>query len=258
VINLHYDKTQVDDFRELLANYPDKELPAITRSTVPLLAYWKSYNDRVPNLLGKLFATAVPSANLHFELTIPSAKIGSTKKLNRPSQTDLMIFANNLAVAIEAKWTEPRYPVVAEWLGPKPTSNKLTVIDHWLAMISRHTGTQLDREAFTEIVYQAIHRAASACHQKADQVALVYQVFGKADAPNDTYVADLQNFYSKIGQPRNFRFYLLRCDLEPSQHFRRIQKMVTKRGHARAQIIREALRESELFRFQTEELIEVE
>lgn len=145
-MTLRYDKRIADDFAALLALYPDDELPKITRSTVPLLAYWRTFCERVPSYLSQLGVEQSASVSLHFELTVPSAVISTTGRPNRPSHTDLMIFTDNLAVAIEGKWMEPRYETVRDWRGIEQTENKLGVIDHWLSMIGERIGMSLSRD----------------------------------------------------------------------------------------------------------------
>ena len=37
------------------------------------------------------------------------------KGVGKPSQTDLMLFVNGTCIAVEAKYTEPRYDTVKKW-----------------------------------------------------------------------------------------------------------------------------------------------
>lgn len=62
-------------------------------------------------------------ADLHLEHEVP-AQGGRGKS----SYTDLMILAGDVTVAIEGRFTGPRYDSVGAWLGRAPTTNRVTYL----------------------------------------------------------------------------------------------------------------------------------
>jgi len=98
----------------------DKSLPfygaddskSPTRSTVPLFSLLKHGGEIWTSIAAEL--TDEPDsmeAYLEFQVRSPSGK-------GKPSHADLMLLTRGHAVAIEAKWTEPRYKTVSKWLLP--------------------------------------------------------------------------------------------------------------------------------------------
>ena len=55
----------------------------------------------------------------------------------KASFTDLMITASSAAVAIEAKFTEPRGETVHKWLRDPPETNRTDVLEGWLDLIGK-------------------------------------------------------------------------------------------------------------------------
>jgi hypothetical protein len=156
-----------------------------------------------------------------------------------------------------AKYCSPRYDLLTKWLGVTPSDNKLGVIDHWLGLIGQKTGTRLKRDDFHSVVYQMIHRAASACHKEAKEVALVYQCFGASDDAFDSYENDLRYFHRQLGHPETFQFYLHRCIVEVTDNFNIIRDRLAKHVTNRAEVIRAAILDEELFRFSKDEIIQI-
>jgi hypothetical protein len=60
---------------------------------------------------------------MSFEYQVPP-----NRGRGKASHSDLMIGWDRAAAAIEAKWTEPEYELVSEWLGAKPTRNRKEVL----------------------------------------------------------------------------------------------------------------------------------
>ena len=79
---------------------------------------------------------------MHFEHEVPVQR-GRRKS----SFTDLMIFGDDVAVAIEAKFTEPRYESVGTWLGGAPTANRVDVVEGWLCAIEAAAEKSIPRDA---------------------------------------------------------------------------------------------------------------
>ena len=107
--HLFFDETEVDGIDSLLAEFGAGAFASPYRSTIPLVALVK---DELP--LFKAIAVACGSAvdfSTHFEY-----KVAASKGVGNPSQTDAMVLSPGSALAIEAKWTEPRYETVAKRL----------------------------------------------------------------------------------------------------------------------------------------------
>lgn len=157
----------------LVAKYPSDEFNSPERSTVPSLAFWRDSERRVAEL-GSGLGLAVPAeCSIEFEYKVrPPAGRG------KESHTDVMLWWGTTCIAIEAKYTEPRYQVVADWLceGSHPENRKQVLVG-WCGLIADVTGRKCDQESLSEVTYQMIHRVASVCSRPEKQRHVVYQVF---------------------------------------------------------------------------------
>jgi hypothetical protein len=154
---LYFNDLPVSGFDELVGFYRRTEFESPWRSTVPLLALIR---DGWPTLQRLLVACGMQeNTRLHVEW-----QVKPTKGKGKASHTDVMAKGNGATLAIEFKWTEPRYKTVAEWLGKDGGSvNKRAVLEGWLDLLRPHAKKDLRAEAFSGVVYQMLHRAASAC-----------------------------------------------------------------------------------------------
>src|SRR5690348_8836983 len=110
--DLFFDLQPATSVDGLIGALPTGALASPRRSTVPLLDYWRSPEARIVDLYRRVGILEPPvEARLHFEYAVP-VRAGRGK----PSFTDLMIVSTGAAVAIEAKFTEPRYESVGAWL----------------------------------------------------------------------------------------------------------------------------------------------
>lgn len=137
-----------------------------------------------------------------------------------------MLLTDNQAVAVEAKYTEPPYQTVAEWLGSPPSSNKQQVLEGWLKLIESATGIQLTVGCVGNCTYQMIHRTASACFPTGKTMrSVVYQYFDLAPinlANNHQvsyYQGQLRNLTTLLHRPKQLRFYLVVCPLHKTPQF---------------------------------------
>ncbi len=167
---LYYDKKPIRSINESLLLFPEKEFCSPYRSTIPLLSLIKDGNRILSEILGEIGLN--PDCDFHLEF-----KVDPPQGRGMPSQTDLMIRRPGESLAIEAKWTEPRYDTVAEW---RRKSERLTntgkVLRGWLDLIQPHAQRNLDLNDFSDAVYQSVHRAASACFN-SEQPHLAYLHF---------------------------------------------------------------------------------
>ncbi len=246
-IILKYGETNVSDFDALLEHYPPNQFNSLRRSTVPLLAYWKG-EERCLDFLRQLDIQFPGELTLSFEYEVP-VQAGK----GAPSCTDLMILGDNVVVAIEAKYTEPDYETVRQWLRKAQADTRRAVLQGWLALINQATGSQLGYSDVLDIAYQAVHRTASACFPMAGEAGvsrfMVYQVFSDSEERAIKIVRDLA-ILRKMIPPDNLRFACMEVRLERKPAFLALEERWIK-GKERflRDDVREGLRGDSFFGF---------
>ena len=188
---------------------------------------------------------------------------------DRPSFTDAMVTSRDHVLAIEAKWTEPRYPVVRKRIArTSPSADELVrardrernraFITGWLDHMRPRATTTLDLNAFQDCVYQMVHRAASACGACGEnqRPALAYLHFRSDTLPRcasattrkPAYFDDLTTLHRLLGSPRDFPFFLITVPMQSTEAFGEIETL--RKGELETgRRVRLALRQSRLFRF---------
>lgn len=242
-VTLHVDRAPAASWEEALERLDDGEFRNLTRSTIPLLAYWADPLPRLAALGRALGVDPGDPVRLHLEFQVPS--LGRAK----PSHTDLMVVSPGLAVAIEGKSTEPTYPTVTEWLaqgGP----NRETVLGHWLGLI--RSVSRADPGEVGHLTYQMVHRLASLCSVEAPRRALVYQVFEVGAATPD-YEGELTDLTGTLGTADRISLWVHRVQARPTPALRRLQETLTDLDAARRPpLVRRALLADRLFSFGNE------
>ena len=190
----------ITSYDKLLDCYKNNEFNSPKRSTVPLLAYWRTPDQRAREFSKFLGFALSRSVRLDFEYKVP-VQCGRGKA----SHTDLMLISCDVCVAIEAKFTEPRYESVAQWL---TTDNRMKVLKGWLGLLS----PDLKQKDVDNLPYQLVHRAASACHPDAESRHLVYQVFDADSAKQEMYLSDLRKLRSLLS-PDRLSIHLVECSI---------------------------------------------
>jgi len=261
VAQLHFDAEPVDDFDALVAKYDKGAFASPFRSTIPLLACLK---DDMPCFQAMLAACGVAGqVTVHCEF-----KVDSPTGVGSASQTDAMVLSETMAVAIEAKWTEPRYESVAKRLkrlppkSQRPTgfdeksylTSQRALVDGWLDLLRPVAASRLSLNDVDGVVYQMVHRAASA-RGSLRSPRLVYLHFVPAlgslaasAATTDQYLADLTHLHGVLGHPKEFPFYLAEVVIRPTSSFAKIQEL-PKRGPITDAEVRAALLDGRLFEF---------
>lgn len=197
-----YEKGKIGTIDELILKFNKKEFKSPFRSTIPLLALYKSQ----PNICFRLVENNnETNAKYIFEFETPVSK-----GKGRSSCTDLMIEYSNHCIAIEAKWTEPAYIRVIDWL--KDSANKEEVLKGWIEMISNHTGVNFDSESIHGLPYQLIHRVASACFLSKKDTHVVYLGFDLSNSKEKYYIENLKAFSEILEDKINF--YLARFKID--------------------------------------------
>ena len=157
-----------------------------------------------------------------------------------------MVTAPEFAVAIEAKWTEPRYELVHEWLGDSP--NKAEVLRGWCNLLERRTAGAVVERDLGMLPYQMIHRAASACDE-ADVLPgcwLVYQVFEAAENSLVDCLADLRNLGRVLGPDSSLGIAVTECNVDPSDALSGLRTRWQEGARQLARSVRASLAKGEL------------
>ncbi len=190
-------------------------------SSLPLVQFWKPSHSKgglsecAENFLKECGLTLnLRNSEFCFEYPVP-ANGGKGKA----SMTDLMIFADSYAIAIEAKWTEckRKYETIKEWEKTGNVENHKKVLNGWIAYINDYlkaSGSNRKMkaaEAIEEIPYQLLHRVASACHaanerNKANAI-VAYHLFydtgksGTVSYMESNYAKNLEEWFSMMFEP---------------------------------------------------------
>lgn len=233
---------EVHSFEELVKRLGSDAFASPRRSTVPLVDYWRFPEQRLRDCWEQLRVRRPSDTEMHFEHEVPVQR-GRGKS----SFTDLMILADDVAVAIEAKFTEPRYESVATWLGGTPTTNRVDVLEGWLCAIEAAAETSISRDAVREIPYQLIHRTASVCCVGRRERLVVYQVFG--DSPADYYAEDLGRLAAAIGAPGRIAFVVLGCAYQSTDTYAQLTGRWDSRERDLGDDVREAMLAGPLLEF---------
>lgn len=203
----------IGGYKQLLECYGDQEFDSPTRSTIPLLAYWRNPRQRVHELSRVLEFPFSDQISLDFEHPVEVQR-----GRGKPSFTDLMLTSGDIALAIEAKWTEPRYEDVSTWIdGGSNRQNRTEVLKGWLDLLGRGCGPQLSVVDVYRLPYQLVHRAASACASDSTTRWLIYQLFDMDSEKQRIYLDDLQGLVRVLGPGRTLGVCAALCSIERSE-----------------------------------------
>jgi hypothetical protein len=220
---------------ETIPLYGLGEFESPTRSTIPMLSLLIHAPDTFNEIVQLL---AMPSAyDLYLEFQVPPPQ-----GQGMASHTDVMLRSGAESLAIEAKWTEPMYPPVGPWLiaGNNP-QNRVNVLDGWLDLLQQRVTKQLVANEFNDVIYQMLHRAASAA-SAGNSPRLAYFLFepspnGGAATPDAVY-EKLSLFWDILGQPMTFPFYLVKIGIKPREAYEQLRLLpIGAEGTAEAMIL---------------------
>jgi hypothetical protein len=168
-----------------------------------------------------------------------------------------MYLSDNVTIAFEGKWTEPRYDDVATWLSKGNRSNRQKVLAHWLAYIEPYCRTNVQPEALGSIVYQMIHRTASACAVRTDIVGVFYQCFSNEEQGHQDILHDIQAWRDVLQPLGSLRFFFQRIEAQRTEFYRQLESRIEGLDAVqKAEAIRLGLRELELFEFVPQKIVE--
>lgn len=185
-IQIYYNRTPITDFSELVKKYPDDEFEKETRSTIPHLLWWLNPEERAKEVLKAAGIQDQNALDLRFEYCV------SPKGRGAPSHTDLMIIGEEVALGIEAKWTEPEYDTVAKWKSKGKKENREKVFDGWIGMIIGDNTANLEIDKLKDLPYQMIHRLASIASLKKKRGIMIYEVFNVNQIKKKYYLDNLK------------------------------------------------------------------
>jgi hypothetical protein len=230
---------------EVLEKFAKKEFQSPYRSTVALLSWLKHEPESVLTLLRELGSK--DSVELFIEYKVPPQN-----GRGNASHTDLMVLSGDVAIAIEAKWTEPRYKTVKKWLEEGSSlENRNAVLGGWLKQL----GIEKSEDA-NDLIYQMVHRAASACiagKQNTQKAVVVYLLFiSSDDTSSEKQLSDIRNdlqFLKKLVDPEvGLSFFLAAVPIRELEPFERIKPH--KKGTEETGVeVKKSLQEQRLFDF---------
>lgn len=225
-MNLFYDEKAISGIDKAIPMYAKNAFKSPYRSTVPLLSCLKHEQPMLGSLLRDIGIPAKCTLHLEYEVMPPIGK-------GMASHTDVMAISGKSSLAVEGKWTEPRYDTVGKWLGNGPNpSNRRDVLTGWLGLLQEHAPRELRLADFSDAVYQMVHRAASAC-AVGSEPRMAYVVFDPSPDPDPMRIpelrGDLAHLWSLLGDPKGFPFYLVEVRLSPMAPFDGIASM--PKGH---------------------------
>lgn len=235
-MNVHFGTPRsITTVADAVPLYGRDEFASATRSTVPLL----SLLIHTPALFAETVrGLGLPASyDLFLEYTV-----GPFGGRGKPSHTDAMLRAGDHALAIEAKWTEPMYPTVQKWLG-KGSDNKRKVRDGWIASLGQTYSTPLD-----SVIYQMLHRAASAAHAgtKPQLAYFLFKSSAPKSGPTSAITVELGRLWNLLGD-KKFPFDVVEIGLQPLPAFEALPK---DKGDDTAEAVCAALEGTDpLFRF---------
>ena len=133
----------------------------------------------------------------------------------------------------------------------KHEADQRAVISGWLGLLGRQSAKAIQIPDAGDVVYQLVHRAASACSMPKPP-KLLYLHFepspAKYSPTTAQYRKDLKYLHELMGSPKTFPFYLAEVPLHFTEAFQRI-KSLPKRRQSTDVRVRDAIRSSRLFDF---------
>jgi hypothetical protein len=241
-MKLYWESAEAGDFDSILRLIPDGVLNSPRRSVVPLVDFFRVPSRGLASLEQVLQSDLTRATELRFEHAVPVQR-----GYGWPSYTDLLVLAPGVSVAIEVKYTEPRYPTVRKWLGAPREPNREAVLARWTSLIARGSGVELDLEELLNLPYQLIHRLASACSTSAPEKRLVYMLFG-TDAFR-LYVADVRALDRLLGTRAHIGVDVVSVPMTGDSRFAELTAAWDAGERQLAAEVRTALFEGPLFSF---------
>ncbi len=203
----------IQSVADAVPRYGEGEFKSKTRSTVPMLDLLIHTSGVFDSIIREIGFPAQHDLSLEYT-------VGPFGGRGKASHTDVMLKAGAHALAIEAKWTEPMYDTVQKWFGAG-SENKRKVRDGWIAQLG-----QTYSAPFDSLIYQMLHRAASAAHA-GTKPQLAYFLF-KSSAPKSAsaraITTELERLWNLLGD-KKFPFAVVEIGLQPLAAFEALPKV---------------------------------
>jgi len=244
-MSLYFDRAILGSIDDAVSKYGDSEFKSPYRSTVPSLSMLKHAQSLAGRLLQSLEMPSSSDLHLEYQVHSPRGK-------GKASNTDLMVMAEGRSLAIEVKWTEPRYKTVSSWLGKHTeVSNRVDVLNGWIQLLRSHSKRPLDVEGVSGVVYQMLHRAASACVAEHPRLAyLLFHPSNRTDSASSEQIRrDLQHLHVVLGHPETFPFYIVDLQAIPTAAFHAIARLPRGESSTAIQVQAALGNEDPLFSF---------
>lgn len=194
-------------YNAVLNNLTNTEVHSIETSSIPMADFWHPRNkDNINQFLQVLgLDIDIDNASKCFEYPVFALKNG--KEIGRPSRTDLMIIDKKYNIAIEGKYTEPLYETIKKWKNNVSSSfsTKPAVLQSWYNYIRPYTEySDKDIDSLEqEVVYQFLHRTASACYGSLDNnkipVVIYHLFFDINDEKNKSHQLSMASKINDFG-----------------------------------------------------------
>ena len=254
---IHFDASPVANLGELVGRYRPGEFESPYRSTVPLLALLRDGQSVLRQIL--IACNISTPVSLHFE-----SRVGPPRGRGTPSHTDLLVLSDRASLAVEVKWSEPRYETVSAWFDGAAASktskspghydspgNRPEVLKGWHDLLVQHAPKASGLSDFSDTVYQMVHRAASSCAwQRSPQLAyLQFSPLPTGEQPDSNQLwHDLEQLHKLLGSPYDFPFHLIEVPIKATPSFEKLRQL-EKGSPMTGQWVRQGLLNEMLFEF---------
>jgi hypothetical protein len=236
---------------EAVQHYTNNEFNSPTRSTIPMLSLMMHDPPLFNEIIQQLGMPKERDLFLEY-------KVESPANTRTHYHTDVMLKSGSDALAIEAKWTEPMHDDVNHWL--TTATNGRAVLDGWLKTLLKVIAKRrLEAENFDNVVYQMIHRAASAA-ATSFRPRLAYFLFSPSpdlqSASTVEIKTELNRLWTKLGKPKKFPFYVVEIGMANLPTYDAFGDL--EECEATAEFVKAALQSDQpLFDFQTPQISKI-
>lgn len=238
---------------ESIEHYPVNEFNSPRRSTIPMLSLMlhnsKMFNEIVTEL------EMPTNLDLFLEHQVKSPADSHTY-----SDTDVMLKSSSDVLAIEAKWTEPMCDDVKNWLPTEDGIDGPAVLKGWLDLLLKVIPKRgLRAEDFDDVIYQMIHRAASAA-ATGFRPRLAYFLFKSSPdlrpCSTDEIKTELTCLWTKLGKTNKFPFFVVEIEMADLPAYATLRDLPS--CEETAELVRSALQSDQpLFEFQSHRIIKI-
>lgn len=211
---------------EAIRFYPDSAFEKLTCSTIPMLSMM-AHKRRLFHSILKETSFSPKDYTAYLEYTVVP-KHGRGKA----SCTDVMLVNGDKSLAIESKWRENMYDTVAKWK-EKKGDNADKVLESWLRLLQKHADKPLKNTTKNHIIYQMLHRAASAA-EAGREPAVAYFCFKMKSvsqgAGTNEVVQRLTDLWSLLGTPNTFSFYVAEIEIKGTEVYEKLRGAINSTG----------------------------